>query len=179
MAWTTGARLDGPNVLDGETRRESDFESEFMVPKFMRSAFHGKMKLSVQEIPWGSGGKQQRRRNTWMEIAPPVAQDAPLPTFPKQVGAKKWLQVPVSRFAAVEWVSLLRLSLVSCSATARIVGDANDNATGKLIGSRVTGCDGLPSFRHFCHLSCFVLFCCETVKACFESCEKALCEYAC
>ena len=60
----------------------------------------------------------------------------------------------------------------SCSASARIVGDADDNATGKLIGSRATRCDGLPSFRHFCHLSCFVLFCCETVKACFESCEK-------
>ena len=128
MAWTTGARLDGPNVLDGETRRESDFESEFVVPKFMRSAFRGKMKLSVQEIPWGSGDKQQRRRNMWMEIVPPAAKDAPLLTSPKQVGAKKWPQEPVSRFAAVEWVSLLRLPLASCSASTQIEGDAHDNA---------------------------------------------------
>ena len=65
----------------------------------------------VQEIPWGSGDKQQRRRNMWMEIVPPAAKDAPLLTSPKQVGAKKWPQVPVSRFAAVEWVCLSRLPL--------------------------------------------------------------------
>ena len=44
---------------------------------------------------------------------------------------------------------------------------------------RRSWCDGRPSFRHFCHLFCVVLFCCERLSQSVFSCSYSIISGAC
>ena len=54
------------------------------VPGFIKGAFRGAMKISLEEIKKGAVGKQCGDHHTWMEIVHVVAEDVALQTTPRR-----------------------------------------------------------------------------------------------